>query len=74
MLVCVSCLLKVKLAFSKLMEDRTVIIIAHRLSNINDVDKIIVLKNGSIIENGSHSELMGNNNEYKKLYDLQFNN
>ena len=65
---------KVKLAFSKLVKDRTVIIIAHRLSTINDVDKIIVLKDGSIIENGSHSELMENNNEYKKLYNLQFNN
>ena len=65
---------KVKLAFSKLVEDRTVIIIAHRLSTINDVDKIIVLKDGSIIENGSHSELMENNNEYKKLYNLQFKN
>ena len=65
---------KIKKAFSKLIKNRTVIIIAHRLTTINEVDKIIVLNNGKIIETGSHTELIKNNLEYKKLYDLQFNN
>ena len=62
---------KIKKAFSKLIKNRTVIIIAHRLTTINEVDKIIVLNNGKIIETGSHTELIKNNLEYKKLYDLQ---
>ena len=62
---------KIKKAFSKLIKNRTVIIIAHRLTTINEVDKIIVLNNGKIIETGSHAELIKNNLEYKKLYDLQ---
>ena len=64
---------KVKNAFSKLMKDRTAIIIAHRLSTISEVDKIFVLKDGQIIEEGSHNELLEKNNEYKKLYNLQYN-
>ena len=64
---------RVKKAFSKLMKNRTAIIIAHRLSTINEVDKIFVLKEGQLIEQGSHTELIKKNNEYKKLYDLQFN-
>tara|TARA_Y100001935_G_C17254340_1_gene482791 strand:- start:836 stop:1333 length:498 start_codon:yes stop_codon:yes gene_type:complete len=62
---------KIKKAFSKLIMDRTVIIIAHRLNTIKEVDKIIVLNDGEIIETGSHSELLKNDSEYKKLYDLQ---
>lgn len=64
---------KVKNAFSKLMKDRTAIIIAHRLSTISEVDNIFVLKDGQIIEEGSHNELLEKNNEYKKLYNLQYN-
>jgi len=64
---------KVKKAFSKLMNDRTAIIIAHRLSTINTVDKIFVIKDGKIIEEGSHQKLIKNDGEYKKLYNLQYN-
>ena len=64
---------KVKKAFSKLMNDKTVIIIAHRLSTINEVDRIFVIKEGKIIEEGSHQNLIENDGEYKKLYNLQYN-
>ena len=64
---------KVKKAFSKLMNDKTVIIIAHRLSTINEVDRIFVIKEGKIIEEGSHQNLIENDGEYNKLYNLQYN-
>ena len=63
---------KIKKALNKLINNRTVIIIAHRLTTISQADKIIVLNDGKIIESGSHNELIKNNSEYKKLYDLQF--
>lgn len=59
-------------AIEKITENRTSIIIAHRLSTIKKADKIIVLDHGKIIENGSHDELLKNNGQYKKLFDLQF--
>ena len=65
---------KIKKALTKLINNRTVIIIAHRLTTISQADKIIVLNDGKIIESGSHNELIKNNSEYKKLYDLQFDN
>ena len=49
----------------------TLIIIAHRLSTIVNADKIVVLNNGKITENGNHKELMDKNGEYKKLFDKQ---
>lgn len=49
---------------------KTVIAVAHRLSTIQGYDKIIVMKNGEIVETGSHQELINNENEYKKLYEL----
>lgn len=53
---------------NKLKEDRTTFIIAHRLSTIKDVDKIIVLSYGRIIEQGKHEELMSKGGYYKKMY------
>ncbi|WP_407926324.1 ABC transporter ATP-binding protein [Anaerococcus faecalis] len=53
---------------NKLKKDRTTFIIAHRLSTIKDVDKIIVLYNGQILEEGNHNELMRRNGYYKKMY------
>lgn len=62
-------------ALDELMKSRTSIVIAHRLSTIVKADKIYVLENGSVIESGSHEQLILQNNVYKRLYDLQsFNN
>ncbi|MBI2968343.1 MAG: ABC transporter ATP-binding protein [Bacteroidetes bacterium] len=55
-----------------LIRNRTSIIIAHRLSTIRQVDKILVLDKGKIIECGTHEELVDRNGLYRKLYDLQF--
>ncbi|MGP1414175.1 MAG: ABC transporter ATP-binding protein [Bacillales bacterium] len=57
-------------SFKTLMKGKTVIMIAHRLSSIRNVDEIIVLKEGKVIERGNHSKLIENNNEYKKLLNL----
>ena len=57
---------------TNLMKDRTSLVIAHRLSTIENADNIIVLKDGKIIEQGSHSTLIAKNGSYKKLYDLQY--
>lgn len=58
-------------ALEKLMEGRTTIMVAHRLSTIQHADKIIVMHHGQIEESGSHQELLQQNGIYKKLYDLQ---
>ena len=58
-------------ALEKLMEGRTTIMVAHRLSTIQHADKIIVMHNGQIHESGTHQELLKQNGLYKKLYDLQ---
>ena len=58
-------------ALEKLMEGRTTIMVAHRLSTIQHADKIIVLDHGQIKESGSHQELLAQNGLYKNLYDLQ---
>lgn len=57
----------------KLMQQRTCIIIAHRLSTVQNADKIIVLDHGEIKEMGTHQELLKLDSYYKRLYDLQFN-
>lgn len=62
----------IKKAIENLMKDKTVIIIAHRFSTINDVDKIIVIDEGKIVEQGSQTQLLQNTKgKFKKLYDLQ---
>ena len=61
-------------SMEKLAEGKTMIIVAHRLSTIMKADKIIVLDNGSVIEEGKHSELLSQDSGiYKKLWDLQTN-
>ena len=55
----------------KLISGRTTIIIAHRFSTVKNVDKIIVLDNGKIVEVGTHKELMRNKKKYHELYSLQ---
>ena len=64
--------LKIQDAFSKMMQGRTSFIVAHRLSTIRSVDVILVMKNGSVIEQGSHRELMKQGGLYAQLYNSQF--
>lgn len=61
-------------SLKKLMEGRTSLIIAHRLSTILDVDQILVIKQGEIIERGTHLELIQQDGYYAKLFHLQFKN
>lgn len=63
---------KIQNAFAKLMKGRTSFIVAHRLSTIKEADLILVMKNGNIIEQGTHTELMASGGFYKNLYDSQF--
>ena len=58
-------------ALDKLLENRTAIIIAHRLSTIRNVDRILVLKQGQLVEQGSHEELLATDGLYASLYKLQ---
>jgi subfamily B ATP-binding cassette protein MsbA len=58
-------------ALEKLMTTRTTIVIAHRLSTIRKADRIVVIVNGAIAEQGSHDELLRKNGEYSRLYAIQ---
>jgi ATP-binding cassette subfamily B protein len=62
----------VQAAMDKLMEGRTSFIIAHRLSTIRNADKILVLRDGDVVEAGTHNELMKQNGFYAELYNSQF--
>lgn len=64
--------MEIQQAMVALMKNRTSLIIAHRLSTIRDADKIVVLKGGVIVEQGSHDELLAQKGEYEKLYQNQF--
>lgn len=64
--------LMVQEAFDRLMEGRTSFIVAHRLSTIRNADEILVMKDGSIVEQGSHDELMAKDGFYQNLYNSQF--
>ncbi len=59
-------------AMDKLTENRTSFVIAHRLSTIKNADLILVLKDGNVIEQGSHSELLAKGGFYSELYNSQF--
>ena len=60
---------QIHLALNKLIKNKTVIMIAHRLKTIKDADLILVLDNGKIIERGNHNELIKLNGKYKRMYD-----
>ena len=64
--------IKIQNAFAKMMQGRTSCIVAHRLSTIREADIILVMKDGSIIEQGNHEELLEKNGFYAKLYNSQF--
>ena len=64
--------IQVQKAFEKLMEGRTSFIVAHRLSTIRTADRILVMKDGNIIEQGTHEELLSQNGFYRQLYESQF--
>lgn len=64
--------IRIQKAMDNLMKGRTSFIIAHRLSTIRDADLILVMKDGDIIEQGKHGELLARDGFYAKLYNSQF--
>lgn len=62
---------EVQKGIEELQKGRTALVIAHRLSTIQNADRIIVMKNGKIIEQGTHQDLLNNKNEYERFYLLQ---
>ena len=64
--------IRIQDAFAKLMEGRTSFIVAHRLSTIQNADRILVMRDGKILEQGTHGELLGQKGFYYELYQSQF--
>ena len=62
----------VQRAIDNLMADRTVLVIAHRLTTVENADAIVVMKDGQIVDNGSHEDLLKKDGLYKRLYKKQF--
>jgi len=62
---------EVQRALENLMKNRTTFVIAHRLSTIKNADRIIVIHNGKIVEDGTHEELLAQHGEYERLYSMQ---
>ena len=63
---------RIQKAFARMMEGRTTFIVAHRLSTIREADVILVMRDGNIIEQGNHTDLLQKNGFYAKLYNSQF--
>jgi len=64
--------LEVQMALENLMQGRTTFVIAHRLSTIQKADRILVISNGRVVEEGTHSYLLSRDGEYRRLFDIQF--
>ena len=64
--------MKIQSTFEKMMVGRTSFIVAHRLSTIKEADVILVMKDGNIIEQGNHEELLGKKGFYYHLYESQY--
>ena len=64
--------LRIQRAFAKLMRGRTSFVVAHRLSTIKESDVILVMRDGNIVEQGTHSELLARGGFYAALYNSQF--
>ena len=64
--------LKIQGAFAEMMKGRTSFIVAHRLSTIESADRILVMKSGKIVEQGTHEELLENNAVYREIHLSQF--
>ena len=63
---------KIQQAFDEMMQGRTSFVVAHRLSTIREADVILVMRDGHIVEQGKHDELLARNGFYAKLYHSQF--
>ena len=59
-------------ALERLMEGRSTLVIAHRLSTVKDADRVLVLDSGRVVEQGSHGELLARDGLYKQLVERQF--
>ncbi len=59
-------------AIDRLMQDRTAVVIAHRLATVRDADRILVIAEGRVVEQGTHDQLFQQGGLYRRLYDLQF--
>jgi ATP-binding cassette subfamily B protein len=64
--------IRIQKAFNKMMQNRTSFIVAHRLSTIREADVILVMKDGHIIEQGDHKQLLDKKGFYSELYNSQF--
>ena len=63
---------QIQAAMRELMRDKTCFVIAHRLSTIRNADNILVIRDGDVVEQGTHEELMKRNGFYSELYYAQF--
>ncbi len=64
--------IRIQQAFGEMMRGRTSFIVAHRLSTIREADVILVMKDGTVIEQGNHEELLAKGGFYKKLFEAQW--
>jgi ABC-type multidrug transport system fused ATPase/permease subunit len=62
----------VQQAIERLMRDRTVLVVAHRLATVRSADQIVVLQDGAVVEQGNHATLLAGGGLYRRLHDLQF--